>query len=79
MNFFVLFGSGSVFWGVRDLFLILSLFCSSDYPGAHPVDQAGLDRRDLPASAFLVLRLKATTPNSESLFFFNTLFFVPIT
>jgi hypothetical protein len=38
--------------------------CSPGYPGTHFVDQAGLKLRNLPASAFRVLGLKAcaTTP-----------------
>jgi hypothetical protein len=37
---------------------------SPGYPGAHFVDQAGLELRNPPASAFRVLELKAcaTTP-----------------
>jgi hypothetical protein len=38
--------------------------CSPGYPGTHFVDQAGLELRNLPASASRVLGLKAcaTTP-----------------
>jgi hypothetical protein len=38
--------------------------CSSGCPGTHFVDQAGLELRNPPASAFRVLGLKAcaTTP-----------------
>jgi hypothetical protein len=41
--------------------------CSPDCPGTHSVDQAGLKLRNLPASAFRVLGLKAcaTTPGFE--------------
>jgi hypothetical protein len=37
---------------------------SPGYPGIHSIDQAGLELRNLPASAFRVLGLKvcATTP-----------------
>jgi hypothetical protein len=40
--------------------------CSPGCPGTHSVDQAGLELRDLSASAFLGLGLKAcaTTPGS---------------
>jgi hypothetical protein len=48
--------------------------CSPDCPGSCAVDQAGLELRDLPASASQVLGLKvyaATTwPTSYFLFFF---------
>jgi hypothetical protein len=33
--------------------------CSPGCPGTHSIDQAGLELRDLPASAFQVLGLKA--------------------
>ena len=36
--------------------------CSRGYPGTHSVDQAGLNLRDLPASASQVLGLKKYTP-----------------
>jgi hypothetical protein len=41
--------------------------CSSGFPGAHFVDQAGLQLRNPPASASQVLGLKAcaTTPGRE--------------
>jgi hypothetical protein len=44
------------------MFLLLFCFvflCSPDCPGTHSVDQAGLELRNLPASASQVLRLKA--------------------
>jgi hypothetical protein len=58
------------------LFLFLFLFLvfrdrvslySPGYPGTHFVDQAGLELRNLPASASRVLGLKAcaTTPGLE--------------
>jgi hypothetical protein len=49
---------------------------SPGYPGAHSVDQAGLERRDPPASASQVLGLKpcATMLSSEKSFFFFNLF-----
>jgi hypothetical protein len=45
---------------------------SPGYPGTHFVDQAGLELRNLPASASWVLRLKvcATTPGCEDLFIY---------
>jgi hypothetical protein len=41
---------------------------SPDYPGTHSVDQAGLELRNLPASASQVLGLQAstTTPGFQS-------------
>jgi hypothetical protein len=49
------------------LFVCLFVFrdrvslCSPDYPGTHSVDQAGLELRNLPASASQVLGLQACT------------------
>jgi hypothetical protein len=42
--------------------------CSSGCPGTHFVDQAGLELRNLPASASRVQRVKActTTPGAKS-------------
>jgi hypothetical protein len=58
-------GFGSLF-ACLFLFLFLFLFfrdrvslCSPGCPGAHSVDQAGLELRNPPASAFQVLGLKA--------------------
>ena len=44
--------------------------CSPDCPGAHIVDQAGLELRNLPASASLVLGSKVctTTPSPQVTF-----------
>jgi hypothetical protein len=61
---FVLF----CFWVFVCLFVFrdrVSL-CSPGYPGTHFVDQAGLELRNLPASASQVLGLKvcATTPGA---------------
>ena len=44
--------------------------CSPGCPGTHSVDQAGLELRNLPASASWVLGLKAcaTTPGNKELF-----------
>jgi hypothetical protein len=49
-------------WGGQDR---VSL-CSPGYPGTHFVDQAGLQLKNLPASASQVLGLKAcaTTPSN---------------
>jgi hypothetical protein len=46
--------------------------CSPGCPGTHSVDQAGLELRNLPASASQVLGLKAcaTTPRDNLLFKF---------
>jgi hypothetical protein len=35
--------------------------CSPGCPGTHSIDQAGLELRSLPASAFQVLGLKANS------------------
>jgi hypothetical protein len=62
-----------LFWGVvRDR---VSL-CSPACPGTHSVDQAGLELRNLPASASLVLGLKvcATMPGSNTCFFIHQSF-----
>jgi hypothetical protein len=49
--------------------------CSRGCPGTHSVDQAGLELRNLPASASRVLRLKAcTTMPGLVLFLFVCLF-----
>jgi hypothetical protein len=47
------------------LFWVRVSLCSPGCPGAHSVDQAGLELRNLPASASRVLGLKAwaTTPS----------------
>jgi hypothetical protein len=53
------------------LFVCLFVFlCSSDCPGTHSVDQAGLELRNLPASASQVLGIKtyATMSNDIKLF-----------
>jgi hypothetical protein len=39
--------------------------CSSGYPGTHSVDQAGLELRNLPASASQVLGLKACATTAQ--------------
>jgi hypothetical protein len=39
--------------------------CSPGCPGTHFVDQAGLKLRNLPASAFQVLELKACTTTAQ--------------
>jgi hypothetical protein len=44
--------------------------CSSGHPGTHSVDQAGLELRNLPASASQVLGLKACATTARLLFFF---------
>jgi hypothetical protein len=44
------------------VFLDRVSLCSSGCPGIHVVDQAGLELRNLPASASQVLRLKVCTP-----------------
>jgi hypothetical protein len=51
-------------WGFLFVFLFLIFrdrvsLCISGCPGTHFVDQAGLELRNLPASAFQVLGLKA--------------------
>jgi hypothetical protein len=73
-----------VFWGFLFLF-VCCLFvcfrdrvslCSPGYPGTHFIDQAGLELRNLPASASQVLGLKAcaTTPGSVFVLFCFVLF-----
>jgi hypothetical protein len=55
---FVILGLDNQFF----FFLVLQdrvSLCSPGCPGTHSVDQAGLELRDLPASAFWVLGLKA--------------------
>jgi hypothetical protein len=42
----------------------VSLYCSS-YPKSHSVDEAGLELRDLPASASQVLGLKACATTAQ--------------
>jgi hypothetical protein len=52
--------------------------CSPGCLGTHSVDQAGLELRNLPASAFQVLGLKACTTTAQLLiqfFFFFLIFF----
>jgi hypothetical protein len=44
--------------------------CDSGYPGTHSVDQAGLELRNLPASASLVLGLKVYVTTTCYLFLF---------
>jgi hypothetical protein len=59
-----------VFWGFCFLFVCLLFYfglvfrdrvslCSPGCPGTHSVDQASLELRNLPASAFQVVGLKA--------------------
>jgi hypothetical protein len=48
--------------------------CSSGCPGTHFVDQAGLELRNLPASASGVLGLKACATTPSSHWFFVCLF-----
>jgi hypothetical protein len=61
--------SPAFFWGgVRDR---VSL-CIPGCPGAHFVDQAGLELRNPPASASQVLGLKACATTAWLAFFFKT-------
>jgi hypothetical protein len=61
-------------WGKHNLFFFFFLLvfrdrvslCSSGCPGTHSVVQAGLELRNLPASASRVLGLKACTTNFYS-------------
>jgi hypothetical protein len=63
-----------LFYFIFYLFIFIFYFrdralCSPGYPGTHSVDQAGLELRNLPASAFQVLGLKAcATADRPSLF-----------
>jgi hypothetical protein len=59
------------------IFLFLFLFfqdraslCSPGCPGTHSVDQAGLELRNLPASASQVLKLKAYATTVRLFFLF---------
>jgi hypothetical protein len=45
--------------------------CSPGCPGTHSVDQAGLELRNSPASASLVLGLKACAARPGRFFFFS--------
>jgi hypothetical protein len=45
--------------------------CSAGCPGTHFVDQAGLELRNLPASASQVLGLKAYTTTARLIIFSN--------
>ena len=56
------------------LFLKTEFLCSLGCPVTHSVDQAGLELRYLPASAFQVLQLKAcaTTSGSHQVFLTRT-------
>jgi hypothetical protein len=59
------------------LFVCLFVFqdrvslCSLGCPGTHSVDQAGLELRNLPASASQVLGLKACATTAQLFFFFS--------
>jgi hypothetical protein len=44
--------------------------CSPGCPGTQSIDQAGLELRNLPASASQVLRLKACATTTRLLFYF---------
>lgn len=44
--------------------------CSSGCSGSYPVDQAGLDLRDLPASAFQLLGLRHVLPLASTINWF---------
>jgi hypothetical protein len=48
--------------------------CSPGCPGTHFIDQAGLELRNLPASASPVLGLKACATTPGWIFFFNWIF-----
>jgi hypothetical protein len=52
-------------------FFETGFLCSPGYPGTHSVDQAGLELRNPPASAFEVLGLKACATTPSLIFFFN--------
>ena len=62
------FGFGFGFLVFRDRVSLYSPGC----PGTHFVDQAGLELRNPPASAFRVLGLKACTTTPGSLYIFKT-------
>jgi hypothetical protein len=65
---FILFKHLDLYWVIIDfVFVFVFVFwvrvslCTPGYPGTHSVDQAGLELRNLPASASQVLELKVCT------------------
>ena len=54
-------------------FFLRRFLCSPGCPGAHSVDQAGLDLRDPPASAFQVLGLKVFASTAWLIIFLKIL------
>jgi hypothetical protein len=82
--FFFFLGGGLVGWLVGWLvgFQDKVSLCSPGCPGTHSVDQAGLELRNLPASASQVLGLKACATTTRLLFFLIScclpLLFLPI-
>jgi hypothetical protein len=50
--------------------------CSLGCPGTHSVDQAGLELRNLPASASQVLGLKACATTAQLRFLYDIICFV---
>jgi hypothetical protein len=63
--------------GVRDGVYRVSL-CSPGCPGAHSVDQAGLELRNLPVSASQVLGLKACATTAQLTHYFKALTYFKI-
>jgi hypothetical protein len=57
------------------LFLRQGFSCSPGCPGTHSIDQAGLELRNLPASASRVLGLKACATTAQLNGFLNIFFF----
>jgi hypothetical protein len=57
---------GLVWFGLVWFFETVFL-CSPGCPGTHSVDQTGLEHRNLPASAFQVLGLKASATTARLL------------
>jgi hypothetical protein len=62
---------GLVWFGLVLVFQDRVSLCGPGCPGTHSVDQAGLELRNLPASASQVLGLKACTTTPSYVFIFK--------
>jgi hypothetical protein len=63
-----------IFWGVGVGVRDTVSPCSPGCPGTHFVDQAGLELRNLPASASQVLGLKACATTAHYIFLYAIFF-----
>jgi hypothetical protein len=63
-----------LFFFVVVVVVLRNPLCSPGCPGTHSVDQAGLELRNLPASASQVLGLKACATTAQQFFFFYQCF-----